>query len=118
VHRAHGSNGRKQFKTLFLSFNRAVFCCCCCFFKRFETNAKFIVIFFRVFQDLKLDENELEDLKGFPAMPSLKFLSLKNNLLSDLDELKRNVSTCKFLETIDATGNPCTSNTDGKITLI
>ncbi|KAK3911080.1 Geranylgeranyl transferase type-2 subunit alpha [Frankliniella fusca] len=56
-------------------------------------------------ESLSLDRNELSSLAGWPALPSLVSLSLRDNALSDVGSLAA-LSCCPRLQSLDLRGNP------------
>ena len=61
---------------------------------------------------LILDDNNLHSLKGFPSLPNLHTLSVKNNQLKRSEDILPYIATCTALVNIYIDNNPIVSCSD------
>lgn len=63
-------------------------------------------------QVLLLDNNNLQSLRGFPCLPHLYTLSLKNNQLMDTEDILPYISACTALANVYVDNNPLVSSSN------
>ncbi|XP_054282622.1 geranylgeranyl transferase type-2 subunit alpha [Macrosteles quadrilineatus] len=61
-------------------------------------------------QELILDKNNLNNLKGFPCLPNLVTLSIKMNHISALEDIEPHITSCCVLTNVFIDGNPLSAS--------